>query len=101
MNVVSRLGSGLLVPYSLFILDEKSHKWSRNFPSLMDAEVSLLCLQQSATDLFREPGVSSSHDFLLSLRSILILASHFRLGLPNDFLLSVFHLSSVPFVHDA
>jgi hypothetical protein len=49
-------------------------------------EDSLLCPQEPATDRYRETYKSSSHPHPVSLRSILILSSHLRLGLTRDLL---------------
>jgi hypothetical protein len=50
----------------------------------MEPESSLLCSQESYTDVFREPGESSPHPHPVSPRSILILSPHLGLGLPDD-----------------
>ena len=50
----------------------------------MEPESSLPYSQATATIPYREPNSPSPHNpFLLSWRSILILSSHLRLGLPN------------------
>jgi hypothetical protein len=49
----------------------------------MQPEGSLLCLKQPATDPYPEPDESSPDPHSISQRSILILSTHVRLGLPT------------------
>jgi len=57
----------------------------------MEPEVSLPCSEGPATGPYSELLASSAHLFTLYvLRSILILSSHLRLGLPSDLFLSDF-----------
>jgi hypothetical protein len=49
----------------------------------MEAEHSLPCSQEPATDFRPETDKSSPHPHPMSLRSILVISSHLRLGLPN------------------
>jgi hypothetical protein len=54
----------------------------------MEPEDSLPCSQQPTTGPYPEPDASSTHILTVSLRSILILSSHLRLGVPSDLYLS-------------
>jgi hypothetical protein len=49
----------------------------------MEPKASLLCTQQPATGPYPEPDESSPPFPTVSLRFILILSSHLRLGLPS------------------
>jgi hypothetical protein len=56
---------------------------------LMEPEGSLLCLQKPVTGPYPElPESSLPPRSLISVRSILVLSSHLRLGLPSGLLLS-------------
>jgi hypothetical protein len=49
----------------------------------MEPEGSLPSLQELSTCTYAEPDQSSPQHSLLSIRSILMLSIHLRLGLPN------------------
>jgi hypothetical protein len=49
----------------------------------MEPEVSLPSSQEPSTDFYPEPDRSSPYHPIASLRSILILHTHLRLGLPS------------------
>jgi hypothetical protein len=57
----------------------------------MESEGSLPCLQQSTTSPRHKPDESNPHPPPFSLRSILILSTHTRLGLPGDVFSSDFY----------
>jgi hypothetical protein len=50
----------------------------------MESEGSLLCSQEPSTGPYPEPDQSSPYHLFLSLRSIPILSSHLRPGLPSS-----------------
>jgi hypothetical protein len=63
---------------------------SRNSQHFMKPEGSLPCSQEPSTGPYSEPDRSSSYYPIQSLRSILILPTYLRLGLPSGLLLFVF-----------
>jgi hypothetical protein len=67
-------------------LRSKICSYSRISQHFMKPEGSLPCSQEPSTGLYPEPDHSS-----LSLRSILILFTHLRLGLPSGLLPSEYH----------
>jgi hypothetical protein len=56
----------------------------------MEPEGSLLCSQEPSTGPYPKPDQSRPHHPILSLRFILILSTHLRLGLPSGLLPSGF-----------
>jgi hypothetical protein len=57
--------------------------YSRTSQHLMEPESSLPCSQESSTGLYPESDRSTPYHPILSLRYILILYTHLRLGLPS------------------
>jgi hypothetical protein len=56
----------------------------KNFPAFTEPEGSTLCSQEPSTSPYYEPYQSNSHHTILRLlRSILILSTHLRFGLPS------------------
>jgi len=56
----------------------------------MEPEGSLPCSQETVTGPYPEPIIQPTTSHTISLRYILILSSHLRLGLPSGIFLSVF-----------
>jgi hypothetical protein len=94
LSVVPRgttlLPLGELLLYVHTYCSEQSPSWEANrfvaikkFPYFMQPEGSLPHSQLPATFLYPEPAQSSPHLHIPLLRSILILSSHLRLGLPQ------------------
>ena len=74
----------LLIPWSRVRLEKLDFfNYSRNSPHFMEPGGSLPHSQVSATCPYPEPARSSPHLILLPERSILILSSHLRLGIPS------------------
>jgi hypothetical protein len=63
---------------------------SRTSQHFMEPDGSSPCSQELSTGPFPEPDRPSPHHPILSLRSILILSTHLRLGLPSGLLPSAF-----------
>jgi hypothetical protein len=61
----------------------------------MKSESSLLCSQELTTGPYPEPDESSPYTHPISLKSILILSSHFCLGLYSDLLPSGFPIKTL------
>jgi hypothetical protein len=60
----------------------------KNFPTFYGIRRFIIMLTKPSPDPYPEPDDSNLYNLLLSLRSILLLSSHLRLGLPSDLTLA-------------
>jgi hypothetical protein len=73
-----------------FLIGRQLCSCSRTSQHFMDPEVTFPCSQEPSTGPYPEPDQSSPNHPILSLRSILILSTHQRLGLPSGLIPSSF-----------